>query len=133
MPEEFIGSGWTFPVRTDNTGSIALSSGDKEIVEAMRLILGTSPGERPMRPAFGCRIHDRIFGTVDFGTVGLIKSDVMDALNFWEPRINVRDVTVTIDENDVTKLYVDILYEIKGTNDKRNLVFPFYVIPEGED
>jgi phage baseplate assembly protein W len=133
MPQQFIGSGWSYPLRTDVTGSIALSSGDRDIVEAIRLILGTSPGERPMRPEFGCRIHDRVFDTADAATAGEIGADVKDSLRRWEPRITVRSVDVTIDEYDRAKLYVDVAYEIRGTNDKKNLVFPFYVIPEHEE
>lgn len=120
-------------MRTDVTGSIALSSGDRDIVEAIRLILGTSPGERPMRPEFGCGIHDRVFDSADSTTAGDIAVDVKEALLRWEPRINVLGVDVTIDDYDRAKLYVDVGYEIRGTNSKRNLVFPFYVIPEHED
>jgi phage baseplate assembly protein W len=133
MAQQFIGSGWSYPMRTDVTGSIALSRGDRDIVEAIRLILGTSPGERPMRPEFGCGIHDRVFDSADASTAGDIAVDVKDALRRWEPRINVRSVDVTIDDYDHAKLYVDVSYEIRGTNSKRNLVFPFYVIPEHED
>ena len=65
MSDEFIGRGWAFPLRTDATGGIALVSREREIEEAIRLILGTSPGERPMRPEFGCRIHDFVFASAD--------------------------------------------------------------------
>ena len=65
MSEEFIGRGWAFPLRTDATGGIALVSREREVEEAIRLILGTTPGERPMRPEFGCRIHDFVFASAD--------------------------------------------------------------------
>jgi len=133
MAQQFVGSGWSFPLRTDTTGSIALSSGSREIVEAIRLIVGTSPGERPMRPEFGCTIHERVFDTADATTVGEIARDVKEALRRWEPRIEVQSVDVTIDDMEHEKLYVDVGYSIRGSNDKRNLVFPFYVIPEEED
>lgn len=136
MPQSFIGAGWSFPMHTDSTGSIALSTGDKEIVEAMRLILGTAFGERPMRPEFGCGIHDRVFDNVNSETFAAIKRDVEDSLNRWEPRINVVEIRVTPGEvgtSLLTVLYVDIRYELKGTNDRRNLVFPFYLIPEHEE
>ena len=70
--EEFIGRGWAFPLRTDATGGIALVSREREIEEAIRLILGTAPGERPMRPEFGCRIHDYVFGSADGSTANPI-------------------------------------------------------------
>ena len=57
MAREFVGRGWAFPLAADDTGSIALVAGSTEIEQAIRLILGTAPGERPMRPGFGCRIR----------------------------------------------------------------------------
>jgi phage baseplate assembly protein W len=132
MSELFVGRGITYPMRVGITGGIALTSREDEIVESMRLILGTSPGERPMRPDFGCPIHEHIFAPADASTTGLIAFDVRNALTRWEPRIEVLDVTVRRDDDQPTLLYIDITYAIRETNDPRNLVFPFYVIPEEE-
>lgn len=132
MSDEFIGRGWAFPLRTDATGGIALVSREKEIEEAIRLILGTAPGERPMRPEFGCRINEYVFASADGGTANAIAAEVKHALRRWEPRIDVQDVVVTFDARESTTLYIDIRYAIRRTNDRRNLVFPFYVIPGGD-
>ena len=132
MSEQFIGRGWAFPLRVDSTGGIALVSREQEIEEAIRLILGTSPGERPMRPEFGCRIHEYLFASADGETASAIGAAVRAALRRWEPRINVDDVVVTIDRDSPALLYIDVRYVIKATNDRRNLVFPFYVIPGGD-
>lgn len=129
MSEEFIGRGWAFPLRTDATGGIAMVSREREVEEAIRLILGTTPGERPMRPEFGCRIHDFIFGLADGTTANEIIVEVKRALLRWEPRIDVEDVVVSFDALDQTLLYIDVRYSLRRTNDRRNLVFPFYVIP----
>ncbi len=129
MGEQFIGSGWAFPIRTDATGSIALVGGDREIEESMRLILGTVPGERPMRPEFGCAIHDHVFAPADAATAAHIAYEVRLSLERWEPRIELVDVNVTFDAQDEGTLYIDIRYAPRDTNDPRNLVFPFYVIP----
>ena len=132
MSEQFIGRGWAFPLRVDATGGIALVSREREIEEAIRLILGTSPGERPMRPEFGCRIHEYLFASADSETANAIGAEVRSALRRWEPRIDVADVEVTIDRANPALLYIDVRYAIKATNDRRNLVFPFYVIPGGD-
>jgi phage baseplate assembly protein W len=132
MSELFVGRGIAYPMRVGITGGIALTSREDEIAESMRLILGTSPGERPMRPDFGCPIHEHIFAPADASTTGLIAFDVRNALTRWEPRIEVLDVTVRRDDDRPTLLYIDITYAIRETNDPRNLVFPFYVIPEEE-
>jgi uncharacterized protein len=127
---DFIGAGWAFPVATDATGGIALVTKHREIEEAIRIILSTSPGERPMRPEFGCRVHDHVFDPVNASTAGAIAQDVRSALEQWEPRIDLRDVLVSFDRVDAGCLYIEVVYSIKGFNDPRNLVFPFYVIPD---
>lgn len=129
MAEQFIGAGWAFPLRVDARGGIALVSREREIVEAIRLILGTAPGERPMRPEFGCAVHEYVFAPADENTAGQIAFEVRAALDRWEPRIEVTDVLVGFDAEAEGTLYIDIRYLIRGTNDPRNLVFPFYVIP----
>jgi phage baseplate assembly protein W len=129
MSEEFIGSGWAFPLRTDPTGRIALVSREQEVEESIRLILGTAIGERPMRPEFGCAIHDYVFDSADTETAARVATAVRASLLRWEPRIEVRDVLVSFDTEDSSIVYIDIRYAIGETNDPRNLVFPFYVIP----
>jgi phage baseplate assembly protein W len=128
--EQFIGAGWAFPPRVDATGTIALVRGERELVEAIRLILGTAPGERSMRPEFGCAIHDYVFAPADAGTAGQLAYEVRLALDRWEPRIEVVEVAVRFDAVDDGVLYIDIRYLVRGANDPRNLVFPFYVIPQ---
>jgi len=127
---DFVGAGWAFPLATDATGGVALVVREREIEEAIRLILATAPGERPMRPEFGCRVHDHVFAPINASTAGAIASDVRYALEMWEPRITVHDVLISFDDADLGTLYIDIHYSIRGVNDPRNLVFPFYVIPD---
>jgi hypothetical protein len=133
VSDEFIGRGWAFPLRTDATGGIALVTREREIEEAIRLVLGTAPGERPMRPEFGCRIHEYVFASADGGTASAIAAEVKSALRQWEPRIDVDDVQVTFDVRDSTVMYIDVRYAIRRTNDKRNLVFPFYLKSEEDE
>ncbi len=133
VAEQFIGAGWAFPLRTDATGGMALVDREREIVEAIQLILGTAPGERPMRPEFGCGVHDYVFAPADENTAGRIAFEVRRALDRWEPRIDVTDVVIGFDAEDAGVLYIDVRYSIRGTNDPRNLVFPFYVIPSHEE
>jgi phage baseplate assembly protein W len=129
VTEDFVGKGWAFPLRTGPTGGIALVGREQEIEEAMRLVLGTAYGERPMRPEFGCAIHDFVFAPVGGATPGRMAYEVRRSLERWEPRIDVDEVIVTTDPADTSTVYIEIHYTIRGTNDPRNLVFPFYVIP----
>jgi uncharacterized protein len=129
---QIIGQGWAFPIDTSQTGGVGLVSGVTELEQAMHLILGTHPGERPMRPEFGCRLNDFIFAPADATTAGLIAYEVRVSLERWEPRIAVDEVRVTTDSVDAATLWIDVYYTILETYDRRNLVFPFYVIPDHE-
>jgi uncharacterized protein len=126
---DIIGSGVAFPLRLDARGALALAHGDASIREAIAVILGTARGERPMRPEFGCGVHELVFETVDALTIGRIEREVRVALDRWEPRIQVTDVTVDAADGGA-ELRVEIGYLLRGTNDVRNLVHPFYLIPE---
>ena len=132
MAAEFVGSGLGFPLRIDPTGSLALVSDHAEIRESIRLILGTAYGERPMRPEFGCAIHDFVFAGADSATAAQIAFEVRASLRRWEPRITVQDIDVTFEEGGVGIMYLAVTYTIRGTNDPRNLVFPFYTLPAEE-
>lgn len=130
MSAEFVGTGLAFPVRTDATGSLALVSGHADLRESIRLILGTAYGERPMRPEFGCGIHDLVFAPADGRTAGRAAYEVRASLERWEPRIKVVDVDVTFDDPGFPgAMVIAVTYAVRGTNDPRNLVFPFYTLP----
>ena len=130
MPQDFVGAGWAFPLAVDARGGIALARREQELEQAMRLLLATYPGERPMRPEFGSRLRDYVFRSATVDTAAELSHEVERALLRWEPRVNVQYVDVTVDPWERNKLYIDVSYQIKDANDKRNLVFPFYTIPE---
>jgi uncharacterized protein len=126
---DFLGRGWSFPLRLDAAGCFVLAGGEDDVDEAIRLILGTAFGERPMRPEYGCRIHDLIFDSVDASLAGRVAAEVTASLTRWEPRIEVMRVDASPDPIDTHVLLIDVSYRIRSTNDRRNLVFPFYSIP----
>jgi phage baseplate assembly protein W len=130
----FLGQGIAFPMRVDHTGSIALSTGAQDIDGSIIMVLSTAKGERLMRPQFGCTIWDQLFDPVNANTLGRMAQGVRDALSQWEPRIEVEEVEVTADPERQERVLIGITYRVKTTNDRRNLVYPFYVIPrEGEE
>jgi uncharacterized protein len=129
IKNDFLGSGWAFPVTVDARGRVALSRRERDIEEAILMILLTPKGQRVMRPEFGCQIHDLVFAPNDATTAGLAIYYVEEALAMWEPRIRVLEVTARPDEADHGRLLIEIHYEIKATYDRRALVFPFYRIP----
>ncbi|MBE7519815.1 MAG: GPW/gp25 family protein [Thermoflexaceae bacterium] len=123
-----VGRGWTFPVRIGGSGGISLSGDASDIDEAIRIIIGTSPGERVMRPDFGCRIHELVFAPANSQTVGLAQRFVLEALKWWEPRIEVIEVSGSIDAVEPNRLLINVIYTIRDTKDERSLVYPFYLI-----
>ena len=129
---EIIGSGLAFPLQVDRRGGIALARDETDIEQAIELILGTAPGERPMRPEFGCGVHDFVFDSIDATTVGKMELAIRDALDHWEPRVVVETVEFDLSDVDEGRLMIDIGYRIRVTNTIRNLVYPFYVIPAEE-
>jgi Bacteriophage baseplate protein W len=129
---DIIGSGLAFPLRLDSRGAVALVSGEAELEQSIRLILATAPGERPMRPEFGCGVHDFVFESVDASMLGQVEQAVRLALDRWEPRIRVRQVDFELGEAAHGRLGIVITYEVRATNIERNLVYPFYVIPVEE-
>jgi phage baseplate assembly protein W len=127
---DFAGIGWAFPMGVSPSGGISMVRGHDTLTKAMRLILSTYPGERPMRPDFGCKLRDYVFSGANPSTAARIAHEVRESLIRWEPRVGVNSVDVVPDRNDPTLLYIDIRYTMKATADERSLVFPYYTIPE---
>jgi len=128
--QDFVGVGWAFPLGVSTQGGIAMVRREVELEQAMTLILSTYPGERPMRPEFGSRLRDFVFRPANAETAAELSQEVRNALLRWEPRVDIERVDVTPDASERGMLYIDIAYTAKGTNDRRNLVFPFYTIPD---
>lgn len=129
---KYIGRGWNFPLMTDAGGRMKLVTGTDDIEQAIHIILETSPGERVMRPLFGCKAKEMVFEPQDAETFTLMASYVREALTMWEPRILVRDVQVRPHASIDGAIRCEITYEINATHDTRNIVHPFYIEPEQE-
>lgn len=131
MPENsrtaYLGRGLAFPIHADALGTVELISADKDIEQSIRIILSTRPGERVMRPEFGCRAHDLLFEPRDSVLASKIEDDVSEALAMWEPRIEVTSVEPIIDEATDGAVLVNIDYIVKSSHDERSIVFPFFI------
>jgi hypothetical protein len=129
---EFLGQGLAFPLQVNQRGEIALVRGETDIEQSIRIILETSPGERVMRPEFGCRAKELLFAPRDSSTAGLMAYYVRRALRRWEPRIEVLDVEALPDPDRDGVLLVEVNYEVRSTHDERSIVYPFYLMGEEE-
>lgn len=124
MSKPFLGVGWSLPIATDKDGELRLAEYEESVRQSIWLILGTSKGERVMRPDFGCGLYDLVFEINSASTAGKIAREVTDALLFLEPRIDVVDVQV---QPDGEALLISIDYQVRATNNMFNLVYPFYL------
>jgi hypothetical protein len=127
---DFLGRGWAFPVTPDARGDVALVEHERDVQEAVRIILGTAQGERVMRPDFGAGLETLVFEPMNTTTIALVRHRVEQALITWEPRIDSITVEVRA-EPARARLGIDVRYRVRATNTFYNLVYPFYLL-EGE-
>lgn len=126
MSASFLGIGWKFPVSLEN-GGVDMAVYEESIRESIWIVLATARGERKMRPDFGCGIHELVFAVNSGETSGRVASEVRQALTLWEPRIDLLNVAVRSDESEPARLLIQIEYRVRATNNRFNLVYPFYV------
>ena len=124
MAQDFHGRGWAFPVGVGPGGGIALAEGEDDIKQAVRIIVGTVLGERQMRPDFGCAAHELVFDQTDASLTGKARFYVRNALERWEPRIEVERVEARIDG---LKLLIEVEYTVRRTNRRDNIIYPYYL------
>lgn len=129
----FLGRGWSFPPTFERgAGGLKMSESIEDIRESIWIILSTRRGERIMDLDFGCGIHDMVFEEMDTTMTHQIKNLVEDALLTYEPRIDVLEVKVAIDNQLEGLVNIEIDYEVRQVNTRYNIVYPFYFM-EGTD
>lgn len=126
MDAAFLGVGLKLPLALDGT-RIAMARHEESIRQGIWIILATARGERKMRPDFGCGIHDLVFAGNSTATAGRVATEVRRALVLWEPRIDVLDVSAGADPVEPSRLSIEISYRVRSTNNRFNLVYPFYL------
>jgi phage baseplate assembly protein W len=124
----FLGRGWSFPPRFDAlTGRLIPVSAEEDIVESLRILFLTRPGERVMHPRYGCALQDLVFEPMDPETEAGIELAVSRAILFHEPRITLERVAVRTEEWLDGRLTILLEYRVRATNTRSNVVFPFYL------
>ena len=125
--EGFLGRGWAFPIRPDSNGRLLLTDQEGAIRNGILLILSTAPGERVMRPEFGCGIWELVMEPNTAQLHGRVQTRVRQALTRWEPRIDVLDVQVASPPEQKNVLLIRIDYRVRSNNAAYNLVYPFFL------
>ena len=125
--KNFLGRGIQFPICLDARGNLALSEYEQNIEESIAIILGSAPGERMMRPEFGCKIHDFVFHPNNAGTSSEVSYHARESLVKWEPRIEDIKVSAYPDGSRENVMLIDVTYRVIRTNRVRNMVYPFFL------
>jgi len=123
---DFIGVGWAFPI-TSTWGRITSNGGEDRIHQSMTLILATTVGERVMLPSFGSRLKELVFAPVNSATLQLASTYAREALEQWEHRIVVDDVSTGVDRAAANRALITVTYHLRDTNIPGNMVYPFYL------
>jgi phage baseplate assembly protein W len=121
----FLGSGWSFPPSFAG-GGVKMSVDEVDIHESLQILFCTAAGERILQPDYGLDLHELMFEPVSTTLRAFLADRVRTAILVYEPRIKV--VSLNIDSPDPGTGILRILleYEVRATNSRFNLVFPFY-------
>lgn len=131
--KSFLGSGWSFPPRfMESTDGLELSHNNQDIAESIFILLSTTPGERVMNPKYGCDLQSMVFSSMSTSNKTIIEDMINTAILYFEPRVRVVAITINSPDQLNGKLEINITYDIKGTNSRKNMVYPFY-LSEGTD
>lgn len=127
--KSFLGRGWSFPPAFDRVSStVHMVSELEDIMQSIRIILGTVPGERVMQPEFGCALRRMVFERVDAMFVNQLNDIVRMALLNFEPRIKFLGAEVKEEQAEEGRVVVDISFMVIITNTRHNIVYPFYFL-----
>lgn len=129
----FLGTGWSFPPEFNKASKdVRTVSAEDDILESLRILLATSPGERIMQPDYGCGLRAMVFENMSESTVTEIKDVIERAVLFFEPRITLNAVEVDAGEIYDGLIKIQLNYTVRATNTRSNMVYPFY-FKEGTD
>jgi phage baseplate assembly protein W len=129
----FLGIGWKFPPKFDRQSkTVTLVSEDQDVRESLFILLSTRPGERTMQPNYGCDLSVLNFETINEGLVNRAKEIIHNAVLHFEPRIFLDSVNVSTAKMYDGILEISLVYRIRKTNKRNNIVYPYYLL-EGTD
>jgi hypothetical protein len=126
-PYSFLGKGWEFPPAFGNQGqTVQMLSAFDDIESSLRVLIGTATGERVMQPDFGCNMEELMFESLDATMKTYMKDKIFTAILYHEPRIDLLDVIFHDEQEAEGLILIEIIYRVRGTNSRKNMVYPFY-------
>jgi phage baseplate assembly protein W len=128
----FLGRGWSFPpVFTRGDHGVQMVDEEEDIKQSLIILLSTIKGERVMQPDYGANMEDLLFEPLTVSFAQRMSGQIERAILFFEPRIKTDDISYNQDnENGLMEIRID--YTVVATNNRRNIVYPYY-LNEGTD
>lgn len=124
----FLGKGWAFPPAFDlDARSVVMVAAERDIKESLYVLMTTLPGERVMLPDYGCQVHEHVFDIAGETLFTHLQELIGNAILYYEPRIVVENIDITMPNQVDGHVYVELDYHIIQTNTRNNLVIPFYL------
>ena len=122
----FLGRGWAFPPSFDHhSRSVETVKNEEDIIESLRILLSTTPGERPMEPGYGCDLSPLAFQRLDLNLETFMINNIKKAILYYEPRIRVNSVNIDITNRLEGTINIRVNYTVRATNTVRNMVYPY--------
>lgn len=114
-----------YPFSIDVNGHMATVDSYPQVVRGQLVdVLMTNHNERVMRPAYGSNLEAALFDPTD----ELVQSDaaqqVLDRINLWSPRVQVRKITFNSDPLQPGRLFVTVIYSAGPFDEARQLRLP---------
>jgi phage baseplate assembly protein W len=127
MDFPFHGRGWAFPPTFNRFASgVEMLEGEADIVSSLEVLLSTAPGERVMLPQYGCNLDELLFENLNTRMKTLMADKVESAILYHEPRVELENVSLNEYQDMEGVVLINIVFRVKTTNSRFNMVFPFY-------
>lgn len=124
----FLGTGWSFPPAfSDRQCTVQMVSEEADIRQSLYILFSTVPGERIMKPKYGCDLHSLVFDQLNSSTQSQITDMITMAVLWYEPRITIEQIQVELSAEDFGMIYIHLEYTVRKTNTRDNIVFPYYL------
>jgi hypothetical protein len=117
-------------IQIASTGGVDMVSGHASVRQSILMLLTTAPGERVMRPDYGCRLQELVFSPNDPTSHGLAIHYVRSAIRRWEPRVEILFLDATASEEDPGRMDITLAYRLRRTGRRENLVIPVFMAEE---
>tara|TARA_B100000989_G_C19340214_1_gene384647 strand:+ start:244 stop:660 length:417 start_codon:yes stop_codon:yes gene_type:complete len=128
LEKSFLGKGWSFPPTFDKKlGDIEMVTMDEDIKQSLEIYFSTKLGERIMRSDYGCFLHSQVFELANESLIQGLSKELERSINEFEPRILVIEIKANKKDSSEGLIEINVAYEIRATNNRSNIVFPFYI------